>query len=110
MLAGERGIGRTRIPPSSGSVAGGARRDATLRITAAEQGLANLVELLATIGATRDNRVVSNPVQDCLTGKPGTQITRVLGTDGRSEEHTSELQSLMRNSYAVFCLKTKKQI
>src|SRR3546814_9128571 len=27
----------------------------------------------------------------------------------RSEEHTSELQSLMRNSYAVFCLKTKTQ-
>src|SRR3546814_1980227 len=27
----------------------------------------------------------------------------------RSEEHTSELQSLMRNSYAVFCLKNKKQ-
>src|SRR3546814_1407380 len=26
---------------------------------------------------------------------------------GRSEEHTSELQSLMRNSYAVLCLKTK---
>src|SRR3546814_2953545 len=29
--------------------------------------------------------------------------------DARSEEHTSELQSLMRNSYAVFCLKKKKQ-
>src|SRR3546814_10653391 len=29
--------------------------------------------------------------------------------DLRSEEHTSELQSLMRNSYAVFCLKKKKQ-
>src|SRR3546814_1616049 len=28
--------------------------------------------------------------------------------DGRSEEHTSELQSLMRTSYAVFCLKKKK--
>src|SRR3546814_2300530 len=28
---------------------------------------------------------------------------------GRSEEHTSELQSLMRTSYAVFCLKKKKQ-
>src|SRR3546814_8216547 len=27
---------------------------------------------------------------------------------GRSEEHTSELQSLMRTSYAVFCLKKKK--
>src|SRR3546814_8638635 len=34
----------------------------------------------------------------------------LLGTDpelDRSEEHTSELQSLMRNSSAVFCLKTK---
>src|SRR3546814_11433594 len=29
------------------------------------------------------------------------------GADGRSEEHTSELQSLMRISYAVFCLKKK---
>src|SRR3546814_7930551 len=28
-------------------------------------------------------------------------------TSSRSEEHTSELQSLMRNSYAVFCLKKK---
>src|SRR3546814_5495917 len=33
-------------------------------------------------------------------------LTREMGT--RSEEHTSELQSLMRNSYAVFCLKKKK--
>src|SRR3546814_1010359 len=37
-------------------------------------------------------------------------ITAHLGADGahaptRSEEHTSELQSLMRHSYAVFCLK-----
>src|SRR3546814_6507850 len=29
------------------------------------------------------------------------------GHSGRSEEHTSELQSLLRISYAVFCLKTK---
>src|SRR3546814_2882767 len=38
---------------------------------------------------------------------------RVAGTAGRvlrSEEHTSELQSLMRISYAVFCLKKKKNI
>src|SRR3546814_2096364 len=33
---------------------------------------------------------------------------RCIGTRGRSEEHTSELQSLMRISYAVFCLKKKK--
>src|SRR3546814_5199117 len=31
------------------------------------------------------------------------------GKDIRSEEHTSELQSLMRISYAVFCLKKKKK-
>src|SRR3546814_2219566 len=36
-------------------------------------------------------------------GKPGFRAPG--GTAGRSEEHTSELQSLMRNSYAVFCLK-----
>src|SRR3546814_2916543 len=33
----------------------------------------------------------------------------IIQHDGRSEEHTSELQSLMRISYAVFCLKKKKQ-
>src|SRR3546814_1539781 len=33
----------------------------------------------------------------------------VLHRPDRSEEHTSELQSLMRISYAVFCLKTKKK-
>src|SRR3546814_7153302 len=32
----------------------------------------------------------------------------VMHTETRSEEHTSELQSLMRISYAVFCLKKKK--
>src|SRR3546814_6867068 len=40
------------------------------------------------------------------------QIVRDLGhrvAGIRSEEHTSELQSLMRISYAVFCLKKKKQ-
>src|SRR3546814_6668891 len=36
----------------------------------------------------------------------GTQALRPMG---RSEEHTSELQSLMRISYAVFCLKKKKK-
>src|SRR3546814_1799830 len=33
-----------------------------------------------------------------------------LDAMARSEEHTSELQSLLRRSYAVFCLKKKKQI
>src|SRR3546814_8569176 len=38
---------------------------------------------------------------------PGADGRRSFRTR-RSEEHTSELQSLMRNSYAVFCLKKKK--
>src|SRR3546814_9769018 len=43
----------------------------------------------------------------------GAERTKMLGdiatfNELRSEEHTSELQSLMRNSYAVFCLKKKK--
>src|SRR3546814_4478417 len=33
-----------------------------------------------------------------------------VSVDDRSEEHTSELQSLMRISYAVFCLKKKRKI
>src|SRR3546814_3306703 len=38
----------------------------------------------------------------------GIEIDKAEAVDLRSEEHTSELQSLMRISYAVFCLKKKK--
>src|SRR3546814_10045733 len=41
------------------------------------------------------NRLASNSLLECF----------VFGEAARSEEHTSELQSLMRISYAVFCLK-----
>src|SRR3546814_9701730 len=40
---------------------------------------------------------------------PGLHGDRRAGRRARSEEHTSELQSLMRISYAVFCLKKKKK-
>src|SRR3546814_5432303 len=39
---------------------------------------------------------------------PPTAYDPYAGASVRSEEHTSELQSLMRISYAVFCLKKKK--
>src|SRR3546814_3909881 len=39
---------------------------------------------------------------------PTIQSAELWRKSGRSEEHTSELQSLMRISYAVFCLKKKK--
>src|SRR3546814_3523458 len=38
----------------------------------------------------------------------GSDDSAQITLDSRSEEHTSELQSLMRISYAVFCLKKKK--
>src|SRR3546814_2979955 len=52
---------------------------------------------------------VSDAELDRLTkaGARGLRVMALLG--GRSEEHTSELQSLMRISYAVFCLKKQKQ-
>src|SRR3546814_18104651 len=40
---------------------------------------------------------------------PGTQAAAAPPRRPRSEEHTSELQSLMRISYAVFCLKKKNE-
>src|SRR3546814_1865005 len=43
-----------------------------------------------------------------VPGRPA-RYGRRRGFDKRSEEHTSELQSLMRISYAVFCLKKKKK-
>src|SRR3546814_7020370 len=49
-----------------------------------------------------------------IARQPGLTISDLLAllglTKQRSEEHTSELQSLMRISYAVFCLTTKNHI
>src|SRR3546814_2680613 len=50
--------------------------------------------------------VRSEPRSICLT--LGREAYRLGSKSERSEEHTSELQSLMRISYAVFCLKKKK--
>src|SRR3546814_3934314 len=65
---------------------------------------------------TSDQQVGSNSVEWALLGffgrinysYAGKYLLEVNGRY-RSEEHTSELQSLMRISYAVFCLKKKKQ-
>src|SRR3546814_9620474 len=51
----------------------------------------------------------SEPPRSTAPSKAGmSRLAVLIGTASRSEEHTSELQSLMRNSYAVFCLKKKK--
>src|SRR3546814_6904181 len=51
--------------------------------------------------------VPSGPTSTLMATVPCSRSLR--DSTGRSEEHTSELQSLMRISYAVFCLKKKKK-
>src|SRR3546814_3644570 len=55
-------------------------------------------------GAARKHRRLAAPGEVHRMNRIGRAPQRIL----RSEEHTSELQSLMRISYAVFCLKKKK--
>src|SRR3546814_3957223 len=87
-------------------------------------GHAHGQEHVALVGADRDLGVVDAEVDVAavevvvveLFQVAGELLTRVLVVAAvpaepvalRSEEHTSELQSLMRISYAVFCLKKKK--
>src|SRR3546814_5485994 len=55
-------------------------------------------------------QTVERRLTDIAANLPGVIYRRMDHPDGtRSEEHTSELQSLMRISYAVFCLKKKKK-
>src|SRR3546814_9736608 len=76
-------LSRLRVIDVGIAAAGGLERDVSLRLRH---------------GALRDH-----PVFQLLAGN----LVRAI-LHHRSEEHTSELQSLMRISYAVFCLKKKK--
>src|SRR3546814_3056613 len=64
------------------------------------------VRALAGDGRRGAAIVVRRPVRRYRARRARLRLCR--GAGGRSEEHTSELQSLMRISYAVFCLKKKK--
>src|SRR3546814_5166882 len=66
------------------------------RITAGRDDLALAVRLESTVARVRERAVRHLHLEEAAT------VDR-----DRSEEHTSELQSLMRISYAVFCLKKK---
>src|SRR3546814_7002170 len=59
---------------------------------------------IARIRTPRERRFV-----DCRRNSFGSGQSRMTAMSARSEEHTSELQSLMRISYAVFCLKKKNK-
>src|SRR3546814_10609494 len=73
--------------------------------------VAHLVELTGggadyTFDCTGNTTVMRQALEACHRGW-GESIVIGVAEAGRSEEHTSELQSLMRISYAVFCLKKK---
>src|SRR3546814_9282708 len=57
-------------------------------------------EVVGVVADTKDGGLDSEPLP----------VTFLPFAQGRSEEHTSELQSLMRISYAVFCLKKKTHV
>src|SRR3546814_5920916 len=57
---------------------------------------------LVTDGLAAGDRVIVQGMEKAI---PGATVKPRRVTIGRSEEHTSELQTLMRTSYAVFCLK-----
>src|SRR3546814_2054497 len=67
-----------------------------------------------TTAMSRDeNRSTSWAIAERSSYRTGSHVrwrrsVNAMGHHSRSEEHTSELQSLMRISYAVFCLKKKK--
>src|SRR3546814_4930305 len=55
-------------------------------------------------------QLITGSVQRLILSRPAVEAGEKLGfLPGRSEENTSELQSLMRISYAVFCLKKKNK-
>src|SRR3546814_10088719 len=79
--------------------------------------------LLLDTQLTEEERMVRDAAQAYAQDKLATRVLEAfrhektnpaifseMGELGRSEEHTSELQSLMRISYAVFCLKKKNKL
>src|SRR3546814_7371551 len=76
-------------------VSAGSPRCAAASSPSSIRVLRSVCPVRATPRAARSSRISTATLMRC-------------SSKGRSEEHTSELQSLMRISYAVFCLKKKK--
>src|SRR3546814_8665378 len=89
-----------------------AREGVTTGISAGDR--ARTVAVAIDAGKSRDDIVTPGHIFP-LIARDGGVLVRAGHTEAsvdiaRSEEHTSELQSLMRNSYAVFCLNNKTKV
>src|SRR3546814_1582100 len=71
-----------------------------------DKAMAKLTALEKTWGGTIEERMAAN----IRRYKNKAALEEAIRRGERSEEHTSELQSLMRISYAVFCLKKKNNL
>src|SRR3546814_9967518 len=67
--------------------------------------MANGVRLAFGSNSEGDPPIPFQGLYTAVTRNPGLSVQQAFAAYTRSEEHTSELQSLMRISYAVFCLK-----
>src|SRR3546814_10543339 len=70
------------------------------------RGLAEIMETCRS----RGGRFVRRCTRGCSAPIPSTKLDSRRAAATRSEEHTSELQSLMRTSYSVFCFKKKNYV
>src|SRR3546814_12182257 len=91
-----------RRPPIS------TRTDTLFPYTTLFRSVGGAVRLHPAGAMVADHRVGDTDAGDHLRGALH-RLFDLHGSARRSEEHTSELQSLMRISYAVFCLKKKKK-
>src|SRR3546814_17168930 len=93
-----------RRPPRS------TRTDTLFPYTTLFRSIGGVVAALAVL-APRHNMAGGQEARVSNAGDPGALLPEARDSGSRasrSEEHTSELQSLMRISYSVFCLKKKK--
>src|SRR3546814_6745582 len=105
----------TREPSTSPQMTFGTGIHFCLGASLARAELQEALPLLASRmpGLTLDGPIEWKPPTVGIWGPSRLPLRFTPATTGsspaRSEEHTSELQSLMRNSYAVFCLKKKRK-
>src|SRR3546814_7696494 len=97
---------------SAGAIVGGYDHQRVVEFARPAQGFQNASELMVGLAELGCEHLHLAGVESTLVRGKRRPCGNALGSRGqlcigRSEEHTSELQSLMRISYAVFCLKKK---